>query len=62
LAGDRRPTLEFFNQHSGLWLLGLALAPSGAKLAHATDARRLRQVFAVFLARTALRMFYGLLH
>ncbi len=34
----------------------------GAKLAHAIDARRLRQVFAVFLALTALRMFYGLLH
>jgi uncharacterized membrane protein YfcA len=34
----------------------------GAKLAHAIDARRLRQVFAGFLALTALRMFYGLLH
>jgi uncharacterized membrane protein YfcA len=34
----------------------------GAKLAHAIDARRLRQVFAVFLALTALRMFYGLRH
>jgi uncharacterized membrane protein YfcA len=34
----------------------------GAKLAHAIDARRLRQVFAVFLALTSLRMFYGLLH
>jgi uncharacterized membrane protein YfcA len=34
----------------------------GAKLAHAIDARRLRQVFAAFFALTALRMFYGLLH
>jgi uncharacterized protein len=33
----------------------------GAKLAHRIDARRLRQVFAAFLALTAIRMFYGLL-
>ena len=33
----------------------------GAGLAHRIDARRLRQVFAAFLALTALRMFYGLL-
>ena len=33
----------------------------GAALAHAIDARRLRQVFAVFLLFTSLRMFYGLL-
>ncbi len=33
----------------------------GAKLAHSIDARRLRQVFAAFLALTAARMFYGLL-
>jgi uncharacterized protein len=50
-------------------LLGMALiVPAtmattgwGAKLAHAIDARRLRQVFAVFLALTSLRMFYKLL-
>lgn len=50
-------------------LLGMALiVPAtmlttawGARLAHAIDARRLRQVFAAFLALTALRMFYGLL-
>ena len=34
----------------------------GAKIAHAIDARRLRQAFAAFLALTSLRMFYGLLH
>jgi len=33
----------------------------GARLAHAIDARRLRQVFAIFLTITALRMAYGLL-
>ncbi|MFN3496562.1 MAG: sulfite exporter TauE/SafE family protein [Hydrogenophaga sp.] len=50
-------------------LLGMALiVPAtmmttgfGAKLAHSIDARRLRQVFAAFLALTSLRMFYGLL-
>jgi uncharacterized membrane protein YfcA len=33
----------------------------GAAIAHAINARRLRQVFALFLALTSLRMFYGLL-
>lgn len=33
----------------------------GAALAHAINARRLRQVFAVFLALTSARMFYGIL-
>lgn len=50
-------------------LLGMALiVPAtmlttgfGAKLAHSIDARRLRQVFAAFLALTSLRMFYGML-
>lgn len=50
-------------------LLGLALilptsmllAPVGARLAHSLDTTRLRRVFAVFLAVTAARMFYGLL-
>ncbi|MGV3725597.1 sulfite exporter TauE/SafE family protein [Hydrogenophaga sp.] len=49
-------------------LLGMALiVPAtmattgwGATLAHRIDAKRLRQVFAAFLALTALRMFYGL--
>ena len=31
------------------------------KLSDDFDARRLRQVFAAFLALTSLRMFYGLL-
>lgn len=39
----------------------LATTGWGAKLAHSVDARRLRQVFALFLALTAARMFYGLL-
>jgi len=39
----------------------LATTGVGAKLAHSIDARRLRQVFAAFLALTSLRMFYGLL-
>lgn len=39
----------------------LATTGWGAKLAHSIDARRLRQVFAAFLALTAARMFYGLL-
>jgi uncharacterized protein len=39
----------------------LATTGWGAKLAHAINARRLRQVFALFLALTAARMFYGLL-
>jgi uncharacterized membrane protein YfcA len=50
-------------------LLGMALiVPAtmfttgvGAKLAHSIDARRLRQVFAAFLALTSLRMFYGMI-
>jgi uncharacterized membrane protein YfcA len=39
----------------------LATTGWGAKLAHSINAKRLRQVFAVFLALTAARMFYGLL-
>lgn len=50
-------------------LLGMALiVPAtmlttkwGARLAHAIDARMLRRVFALFLALTSARMFYGLL-
>ena len=33
----------------------------GAKLAHSINAQRLRQVFALFLALTSARMFYGLM-
>ena len=39
----------------------LATTGWGAKLAHSINAKRLRQVFALFLALTAARMFYGLL-
>ncbi len=50
-------------------LLGLALiapasvlaAPLGARIAHGIDPKLLRKAFALFLALTALRMFYGLL-
>ncbi|MET0985229.1 MAG: sulfite exporter TauE/SafE family protein [Steroidobacteraceae bacterium] len=37
------------------------LAPVGARLAHSIDVNALRKAFAVFLAATAARMFYGLL-
>ena len=40
----------------------MLLAPYGARLAHSVDARRLRQLFALFLFLTALRMLYGLSH
>lgn len=50
-------------------LVGLALivpatilmAPRGAQMAHAINPTRLRQLFALFLMFTSLRMFYGLL-
>lgn len=50
-------------------LLGFALivpatlltTPYGVRLAHAVNAVRLRQFFALFLALTSVRMFYGLL-
>ncbi|MCB1757935.1 MAG: TSUP family transporter, partial [Gammaproteobacteria bacterium] len=59
-----RPLLSF----GYINLVGLALiipatmlmAPVGARIAHAINARRLRQVFALFLFLTALRMFYSL--
>lgn len=49
-------------------LIGFALivpctvlaAPLGAKIAHTINPRKLRLAFAVFLAATAARMFYGL--
>jgi len=47
------------------WLLivpaTMLSTPWGAAMAHAINARRLRQVFALFLALTSARMFYGLL-
>jgi uncharacterized protein len=39
----------------------LATTGWGAKLAHSINAKHLRRVFALFLALTAARMFYGLL-
>ena len=48
----------------GLFLIipaTMLMAPVGARLAHAINANRLRQVFALFLFITSLRMFYGLL-
>ena len=50
-------------------LIGLAfivpmtmlMAPIGARMAHAINARRLKQLFALFLMITALRMLYGVL-
>jgi len=39
----------------------MLMAPVGARLAHAINATRLRQAFALFLFITSLRMFYGLL-
>jgi uncharacterized membrane protein YfcA len=49
-------------------LIGLALivpatmlmAPVGAKIAHAINAKLLKQLFALFLFLTSLRMFYGI--
>jgi uncharacterized membrane protein YfcA len=40
----------------------ILLAPYGASLAHSISVGRLRKAFALFLALTAARMFYGLLH
>jgi uncharacterized membrane protein YfcA len=36
-------------------------APVGVRIAHAVSTTRLRQAFALFLALTSFRMFYGLL-
>ncbi|MBI42211.1 MAG: hypothetical protein CMI11_01665 [Oceanospirillales bacterium] len=38
----------------------MKMAPVGARIAHAINARLLRQLFALFLALTSARMFYGL--
>jgi uncharacterized membrane protein YfcA len=40
----------------------IATTGRGARIAHTINARRLRQLFAVFLVLTSLRLFYGLLH
>lgn len=68
ISGWSAPNLPPFS-FGYINLLGLALilptsmllAPVGAKLAHSLDTTRLRRVFAIFLAVTAARMFYGLL-
>ena len=39
----------------------MLIAPLGAKIAHKINAKVLRQLFALFLMITSLRMFYGLL-
>lgn len=38
------------------------MAPVGASIAHAINARRLKQLFALFLFLTSLRMFYGIIN
>lgn len=65
LGVENRPplTLGYVN------LIGLALivpatmlmAPIGARVAHAINAKLLKQLFALFLFITSLRMFYGML-
>lgn len=62
---DNRPpfSLGYVNL-IGLFLIipaTMAMAPVGARLAHAINAKRLRQLFALFLLITSLKMFYGLL-
>lgn len=62
---DARPPLSIGYVN----LIGMALivpatmkmAPVGAKIAHMINARLLRQLFALFLALTSIRMFYGLM-
>jgi len=62
---DARPPLSLgYVNLIGLFLIipmTMMMAPVGAKLAHAINARRLRQLFALFLMLTSLRMFYGLI-
>lgn len=61
---DARPPLSVgYVNLIGLFLIipmTMLMAPVGARLAHAINARRLRQLFALFLMFTSLRMFYGL--
>jgi uncharacterized membrane protein YfcA len=63
-VANRPPFTVGYINLAGLALIvpmTMLLAPYGAKLAHSVDARRLRQLFALFLSLTALRMFYGLM-
>ncbi|WP_027853010.1 sulfite exporter TauE/SafE family protein [Marinobacterium litorale] len=61
---DARPPLSIgYVNLIGLFLIipaTMKMAPVGAKIAHAINAKLLRQLFALFLAITSLRMFYGL--
>jgi uncharacterized protein len=65
LNAPHRPPLSL--GYVNLAALGLTvpamtlLAPVGARLAHSINVHALRRAFAVFLAATAARMFYGLL-
>lgn len=65
LGVDNRPpfSLGYVNL-IGLFLIipaTMVMAPVGARLAHAINAKRLRQLFALFLLITSIKMFYGLL-
>lgn len=64
LGVDNRPPFTFgYINLAGLALIvpmTMLCVPYGAKLAHSVDARRLRQLFALFLFLTALRMIYSL--
>lgn len=63
-VANRPPFTVGYVNLAGLALIvpmTMLLAPYGARLAHSVDARRLRQLFALFLFLTALRMLYGLL-
>ncbi|GGB99557.1 UPF0721 transmembrane protein [Marinobacterium zhoushanense] len=61
---DARPPLSLgYVNLIGLFLIipaTMKMAPVGARIAHAINAKLLRQLFALFLAITSLRMFYGL--
>jgi uncharacterized membrane protein YfcA len=64
-VANRPPFTVGYVNLAGLALIvpmTMLLAPYGARLAHSVDARRLRQLFALFLFLTALRMLYGLMH
>jgi len=64
-VANRPPFTVGYVNLAGLALIvpmTMLLAPYGARLAHSVDARRLRQLFALFLFLTALRMLYGLSH
>lgn len=56
-------SLGYINLPAALLILptSMWLAPVGARLAHTIDRTWLRRAFALFLAITAVRMFYGLL-